>query len=255
MRRRCFHFILTESLTFVLLIINSFLLFPVEYFTHVMIFLKRWAKHPHWSATCCQNLLLPVHDLQEDTGNLISNGDLKDKDQVESGQVEMVPIHAGEKDNEGFEAICGENEIDEVDCQSLIKRADTIYRDPGPDDQPKEGEEIATGIHEIDLGVGTGLNKTRVKRNQPQVHEVIVDVHDVDIGVNRAGGKGKQVSNVGCSGADVGVNDFDAGDKENTEKGLGVEMCDQESQTDLSLLDEMDEEAIVQMGFAHDESL
>lgn len=219
----------------------------------MVIFLKRWIKHPHWSATCCQNLLLPVHDLQEDTGNLISNGDLKD--QAESGQVEMVPIHAGAKDNEGFEAIRGENEIDEVDCHSLIKRTDTVYRDPGLNNQPKEDEEIATGIHEIDLGVGTGLNRARTQRNQLQVHEVIVDVHDVDIGVNRAGGKGAQISNVGCSGADVGVNDFDAEDNENTEKGVGVEMCDQESQTDLSLLDEMDEEAIVQMGFAHDESL
>ena len=223
----------------------------------MVIFLKQWVKHPHWSATCCQNLLLPVHDLLEDNGNLISDGDLKDKEQVESGQVEMVPIHAGAKDNEGLEVIRGENEIDEVDCRSLLKRADTIYRDPGPDGQPKESEEIETGIHEIDLGVGTGFKRARTKRNQPQVNEVIVDVHEVDIAVNRADGKGPQLNNAGCRETDVGVNDFDAGDKETTdgEEEVGVEMRDQESQTELSLLDDMDEEAIVQMGFAHDQSL
>jgi len=226
-----------------------------EYFSNILLFLKQWIKHPHFSATCCQSLLLPVHELQDDTGDLISDSDVKEQMQMEGGELETSPIHPGGKHNEGFEVILEENEYEEVDYRALKRRAETI----------KEPESLE--MHEVDLGVGTRLNKASVRRSAPTVpvDEVDAGVHEVDVGVDGIGGKQSHYDNLGFNEDGVGVNDVDVGVNEpdvsdnktedEVEEEAKVEMCDQEIQTDLSLLDEMDDEEIEQLGFAHDESL
>lgn len=200
-------------------------------------------------------MLLPVHELQDDTGDLISDSDVKEQMQMEGGELETSPIHPGGKLNEGFEVILEENEYEEVDYRALKRRAETI----------KEPESLE--MHEVDLGVGTRLNKASVRRSAPTVpvDEVDAGVHEVDVGVDGIGGKQSHHDNLGFNEDGVGVNDVDVGVNEpdvsdnktedEVEEEAKVEMCDQEIQTDLSLLDEMDDEEIEQLGFAHDESL
>lgn len=220
--------------------------FSVEYFAHVLRFLRQWVKHPHWSATCCQSLLLPVHDLQEDTGDLLTDEDLKDKVKMERGELAMTSIqtHTGGKGNEAFE-------------MNEIERADTIYRDPGPKSQRMEGKGRNNQIHDVDLGIGSRFKNTNVQGSGSLVNKVTVDVHEIDVGVHEADDRGPHFDNLGFKKEEGEARkvDFDGNEIMELDEEVKVEMCDQETQTELSLLDEVDDQTLEQLGFAHDESL
>ena len=190
----------------------------VEYFAHTLRFLRQWIKHPYWSITCCQTLLLPVNDLEEDTGDLIDGDVLKNQMQMEDGNLKMASVHDGAKDNEGLEVIDEENEIDETKM-----KPDKIYR---------EQTAKKYRVNELDLGVGSGISEANVGSSEHAGNKAEDRVQEVDVGVH-------------------GVGEIEDEAKEEVK----VETFDQGAQTELSLLEEMDDEAIEQMGFAHDESL
>ena len=162
-----------------------------------------------------------MDELQEDTSDLIDEDELKNQMQMEDGHLEMIDIHSGAKINKGFDVIQEKGEVEEVDYRTLLVEADSTCHDPGLDFQSFEFDEEKHARNGVHNGVG--------------VHEVDVTVH----GVGFNGGKVSQDNNVG----------------EEDKEEVKVETCDQEIQTDLSLLDEMDEEELELMGFAHDEAM
>ena len=83
---------------------------------------------------------------------------------------------------------------------------------------------------DVDLGIGGSSVGAQVESGNAAVTKV--EVHDVDVEVH---------------GARANMNE--------AREEVNVEMREQEAQTDLSLLEEMDQEAIEQLGFAYDESL
>ena len=173
---------------------------------------------------------------------------MKDKMKMEGRELAMASIHSGGKSNEAFEITREGNEVE---------RADTIYRDPGPNSQRMVGEGRKNGNWDVDLGVGSRFNRANIQGKDSAVNKVTVDVHEIDVGVHGSGRKGPHFNNLGFNEGEVGANSADVDDNEikELEEELEVQMCDQETQTELSLLDEMDDQAIEQLGLALDESL
>ena len=195
--------------------INNLLL-SVEYFSTVFRFLKQWIRHPYFSITCCQNLLLPVNDTEEDSGGIIGkDDDLKSQLEMEDGRLEMTPTRRG-MNNEGLEGIVEEGEIDETGI---------------PTTKTPRGRSVKMQrYNDVDLGIGGSSVGAQVESGKAAVTKV--EVHDVDVEVH---------------GARANMNE--------AREEVNVEMREQEAQTDLSLLEDMDQEAIEQLGFAYDESL
>ena len=76
-------------------------------------YLMEWRKNPHWSFSCCLTLLLPLNDLQGDIRDMAGTNVLKT--QLNSGQFEMVTLHAAIKDSGTFDVTLGENEEGDED--------------------------------------------------------------------------------------------------------------------------------------------
>ncbi|XP_078356257.1 uncharacterized protein LOC144641083 [Oculina patagonica] len=67
-------------------------LLVVQYAVHLYKYFKKWRKNPHWSLSCCLEVLLPLNDMQGGVGALA------EMNQLQSGQVEMPVIPTSEKD-------------------------------------------------------------------------------------------------------------------------------------------------------------
>ena len=102
----------------------------------------------------------------------------------------------------------------------------------------EEGEIDETGIPTTKTPLGRSVKRQRY--------------NDVDLGIGGSSA-GAQVESGKAAVTKVEVHDVDV--EVHGARGNMNEMREQEAQTDLSLLDEMDQEAIEQLGFAYDESL
>lgn len=160
--------------------------------------------------------MLPVNDTEEDSGEIVGNDDdLKSQLEMEDGKLEMTPTRRG-MNNEGLEVIVEEGEIDETGI---------------PTTKTPRGRSVKMQrYNDVDLGIGGSSARAHVESGKAAVTKV--EVHDVDVEVH---------------GARANMNE--------AREEVNVEMREQEAQTDLSLLEEMDQEAIEQLGFAYDESL
>ena len=67
-----------------------FLLFSVQYFSHIFRFIKEWRKNPQWSVSCCLALLLPLDDLQSEITGITGENLLKQ--QVQTGNIDMPSV-------------------------------------------------------------------------------------------------------------------------------------------------------------------
>ena len=83
-------------------------LLSAEYVVFLYNFLKEWRKNPHWSFSCCLALLLPLNDLQGEIRGLAGKNVLKT--QLQTGQFEMVTLHAAVKDSGAIDVTFEENE-------------------------------------------------------------------------------------------------------------------------------------------------
>lgn len=134
---------------------------------------------------------------------------------MEDGRLEMTPTRRG-MNNEGLEVIVEESEIDETGISTTKT--------------PRGRSVKKQRYKDVDLGIGRSSAGAQVESGKAAVTKV--EVHDVDVEVHGA-----------------------RGNMNEAREEVNVEMREQEAQTDLSLLEEMDQKAIEQLGFAYDESL
>ena len=80
----------------------------VQYALHLYGYVKEWRKNPQWSFSCCLALLLPLNDLQGGIRDIAGTNLLKN--QLESGEFEMVTIQDAVKDSGAIEVTLEEGE-------------------------------------------------------------------------------------------------------------------------------------------------
>lgn len=66
----------------------------VQYLIHLYGYLKEWRKNPHWSFSCCLDLILPVFSLSGDIDNLVGTNN-----QLQTGETEMPIIDVARADD------------------------------------------------------------------------------------------------------------------------------------------------------------
>ena len=80
----------------------------VQYALHLYGYVKEWRKNPQWSFSCCLALLLPLNDLQGGIRDIAGTNLVKN--QLESGEFEMVTIQDAVKDSGAIEVTLEEGE-------------------------------------------------------------------------------------------------------------------------------------------------
>ena len=68
----------------------SLLLVSVQYLAYIYHYVKERRKNPKWSLSCCLALLLPLNNLQKETGELAGRNILRQ--QLQTGRISMLSI-------------------------------------------------------------------------------------------------------------------------------------------------------------------
>ena len=87
-----------------------------QYIVSVYRFVKEWRKNPHWSFSCCLDLLLPLIDFQGELSDL--GGGLAES-QLKSGNMEMPTL------------LVAAEESDDVETQLEEKESEEKHGEPG----------------------------------------------------------------------------------------------------------------------------
>lgn len=229
-------------------------------------------KHPHWSVACCQSLLLPVNDLQEDTGFI---DDEQELDEPQHEKMEMFALSIDELNNHPE---ANDNEAFALHPASIDDEAFAIRRAPKEDDEAlrirrASRKDEAFAIHPEDIDIEADMpraghrasrvnkgysvdsgegNKAFIDHPTKKDHLVIDVIPEENEGEGKEGGDALEARD--NLGQDEEL-DGQVEEDEEEEEEPPVEMCDQEVQTDLSTLD-MDEAEIYELfGEPQDESL
>ena len=121
-RKPCKHKKVIEYVeTLIVLFSLSFLLmtclFSVQYAVHLLGYLKKWRKSPHWSFSCCLEFLLPLIDLSGDIGGVVGTDVLST--QLDTGHMEMSATVGVVQGSGTFDASVKENEQDHYNLPVL----------------------------------------------------------------------------------------------------------------------------------------
>lgn len=245
-------------------------LFPVEYISYLLRFLKKWIKNPHWSFACCQNLLLPVNDLREDdNAELVEEEQqmIKEAEKMEmlSLSIDRLPSHPAAKENEAY-AIHPASK--EEEAFAILPAAENEDRMLAMHPTARENEALVVNLSDLDseadvfrIGylagkVNKGFSSHLKDKQTCAVHSTTKDHLAIDVIPEEHEGDREHVGNTLEEGDDLGQGaQLNGPIEEEEEEVPPVEMCDQEVQTDLSTL-EMDEAELYELfGEPQDESL
>ncbi|KAL9962689.1 hypothetical protein ACROYT_G031814 [Oculina patagonica] len=248
----------------------------VEYISYILRFLRDWIKHPHWSFACLQNLLLPVNDLQEDTGFVDEEQEM---DEEQGEKMEMFSLSIDElgddpaaNDNKAFAM---RRASDEDDDAFAIRRAPKEEEALAMHPAAKQNEAFVVGPGEIDRGVGmfhVGSAVAKAKRgftsghSAGKVNEAFGDSPTkkdhlaIDVIPEDNEGEERDVNTLEeRDGLDQDAEldgQFQEEEVEEEEpEEPPVEMCDQEVQTDLTTLEMGEDELYELFGEPQDESI
>ena len=83
-------------------------------------YFKEWYKNPHWSFSCCVDLLLPLNDLQGEIHNLVETS--LHKTQLQTGHVDNPNGLSGAALDFALEG-------DRQDGVETVKKEDEYYKD------------------------------------------------------------------------------------------------------------------------------
>lgn len=220
--------------------------------SYILRFIRKWLKHPHFSFACWQSLLLPVNDLRDDA--------VLDEDEqpMEDRDMEMFSIHSDPTENE-YETLSNihpaakENEAFDVDPADRENDAYAIV--PAPLVMDNEARMLR--VSHLAARVNQAFTRPSAASKENEALAVQPDHLAIDVILDETEQEDKDGDNAGEGGQvdlDQDIEDNEE-EEEEVEVIIPVEMCDQETQTDLTTL-EMDDATLYELfGEPEDEAL
>lgn len=241
--------------------------------SYILRFLRNWIKHPHWSFACLQNLLLPVNDLQEDTGFVDEEQEM---DEEQGEKMEMFSLSIDElgndpaaNDNEAFTMQRASDEDDPFAIRRAPKEDEAFAMHPAA----KENEAFVVCAGEIDrdidmFRVGSAVAKAKrgftSSHSAGKVNEAFGDSPTkkehlaIDVIPEENEGGERDVNTLEARDGfdqDAELDGQVQEEEEEEPEEPPVEMCDQEVQTDLTTLEMGEDELYELFGEPQDESM